>query len=1262
MPYSPIMTEERLDARSSYMEMRSVIPELLLHLITSSATRLDDIRIPFSGSIGQHSWDGIVVSPEGPPPYVPQGRSCWEIGTGGDAHAKATEVFRTRTDATQPDERAATTFVFVTSRSAVHGWSADKQEIWIDQRKAEGWKGIRILDGSKLTQWICLFPSVDMWLATQCDVPTRGLAPPLVHWNVLKTYGQPPDLKPSVFLASRKAAAEELRKLFRRETRELAFETRYPDEVVDFVVAAVMSFDLREQSAYGSRCMIMNDPDTWKTMSLALKDPHVFVPTASLDVADSEAELRRYALAHGHAVVFPRGSGSGHGNVVRLAHAKPHELKDALMECGYAEHKARLVSERCNGRIAVLKRLLQDVSASPSWAAGTEAAMLALANLVGAWDGNSQGDRDLVEDCVGKTYGEWIGVLRPLTLRPDPPLIQRDEKWKFVSRFEGWQTLAQHLADADLDRFHKSVFNLLREPDPSLELPPEDRWRAGTLGKASKCSHRLREGMAETLALIGSHPEALSSCSAGRSAGVVAVVVREILRDADWKLWGSLNDILPLLAEAAPEQFLDAVESAVRHTTESPFRTLFGQETSGIAGRNYVTGVLWALETLAWNADYLTRATVALGALAEMDPGGKWSNRPASSLVTIFLPWFPQTCAPLARRKTAIETLLREHPQAGWQLLMGLLPRYHSMSSGSHKPRWRDFIPEDYKGKLTHREYHEQVDLYAELTVVAAGTDPKRLTILTEDIDGLPPEPRRRVLTHLSSEQIAHLGEVERVFLWEALVELVAKHRKHATADWALRPESVQELDRVAAALRPQSPRLLHRRLFTDRDFELYEEKGNYETQRKELQSRRNAAATELLAQGGVTGICSFARTVAAPWQVGYAVGSVALADADPSILPALLGESDALLARFAAGFVWGRHHVKGWPWLDGLPMAGWTPEQKAALFALLPFARDTWSRLERVFGSDQSLYWAKANVNPYEPRESLAQAVEPLLKSGRARAAVQCLARLAEDKAPLNADLVLRALHANLDSEEPVGTFDQDSALNLIKWLQDQPDVSTEELFRIEWRYLPLLDRLHGGRPKLMEERLASDPAFFCEVIGLVFRSAKERGKPKETNEQGKRLAENAYQLLHAWQVVPGKKADGPFDATAFRAWLESVKTITRESGHYEIAMSQVGQVLPYSPKDPDGLWIHKAVAEALNAPDAGEMRSGFTVELFNSRGVHSFTHGREEKEHAVKYRKMADDLDAAGFQRFAASLRGLAASYERDAQRDENRDPFDE
>ena len=71
--------------------------------------------------------------------------------------------------------------------------------------------------------------------------------------------------------------------------------------------------------------------------------------------------------------------------------------------------------------------------------------------------------------------------------------------------------------------------------------------------------------------------------------------------------------------------------------------------------------------------------------------------------------------------------------------------------------------------------------------------------------------------------------------------------------------------------------------------------------------------------------------------------------------------------------------------------------------------------------------------------------------------------------------------------------------------------------------------------------------------------------------------------------------------------------------------------------------------------------MRDGFTTELFNSRGVHSPSGGEEELKLAGINRERADALDNRGFSRIAAAMREFAERYQREAEHEADRDPYD-
>jgi hypothetical protein len=850
-------------------------------------------------------------------------------------------------------------------------------------------------------------------------------------------------------------------------------------------------------------------------------------------------------------------------------------------------------------------------------------------------------------------FNSWIANLREVLQEQDNPLTLRNGHWEVVDRKALWDSLGSRIFDIHLEKFKDCAVEVLTELDPQFKLPAEERYAASIYGKVLKHSSGLRKGMAETLSLLGSYGGALTNCSQHKPEFTAVLAIREIFEQANWQLWGSLNNLLPTLAEAAPGEFLNSVEKALQKQP-CPFDDLFTQEGKGITGTNYMTGLLWALEGLSWHEEHLVRVAVILAELASHDPGGNWANRPANSLTTILLPWHPQTLAPFEKRITSIKAIRTDFPDVAWKVLLSLLPNQHQTTSGAHKPRWRNPLPEDWEPKVTNKEYWDQVTSYAELAVEMAGEDLGRLKELVGKLDNLPKPSFDAVLEHLSSVAIIGLPENELLPIWTSLTQFVGKHRRYADAKWALDAEVVARIETTASRLSPTSPEGLYRRLFSNRDFDLYEERGNWQEQRKKLDERRQQAIQEILYASGLQGVIAFISAVESPYQVGWALGIVAAKEIDTALMPEHLGVGNINYQQFASGFVWSRYQNQGWQWVDGLDRTHWSLMQICQFLMYLPFKVDTWSRASDWLGDSEKLYWQKVPVNPYQSDSDPLSAIDKLLECSRPQAAIDCLNYRLHEKLPFDRKRTIRALLDAIPSKEPAHTMYTYHITELIKALQNDPETDQNDLFRVEWAYLTLLGRHGEAEPKLLEARLATQPDFFCEVIRLIFRSKNKEKQDEEPDEHKKALATNAWQLLHEWKRPPGLHEDGSFSAKDFEAWLEKVKDQCRESGHLEVAMIKVGEVLLYCPADPQGLWIVQAAASALNARDAKEMRSGFRTEVFNSRGVQWVDPtGKPERELAAQWRKKADAVENEGFARFAATLRGLSDSYDHEAER---------
>jgi len=852
---------------------------------------------------------------------------------------------------------------------------------------------------------------------------------------------------------------------------------------------------------------------------------------------------------------------------------------------------------------------------------------------------------------------QWIASIREVSLLPESPIQQRDGRWKIDDRIAAWKALGPRVFDDYLDRFQTVAVEVLREENPEFELEKDQRFAASLYGKTLNHSQSLRKGLAETLALLSVYPEYLTSCSRYKAENTARFTVQEILKNASWKIWASLNDVMPLLAEAAPREFLDAIEHALEEQPSS-LDGVFAQEESGFAGRIYITGVLWGLETLAWDPAYLTRVVVVLGELAAKDPGGNWANRPANSLWTILLPWFPQTCAPVVKRISAVTTLQKELPEVAWNLLINLLPRAQQSSSMTHKPVFRDTIPDDWKEGTTDADYAEQINAYAELAIEAAKNNREKLVALVRRVNNLPFKAREQVLEYLTSNAITSLPEDERLPVWNELTEMLTMHRKYADAEWAMPAKEIERLTAIANTLQPQSPILKHRRLFTERDLDLYEEKDDFLQQQRLLDQRRRYAIEEAYADGGMKGIITLAETAESPWKVGFAFGETAQDADEKQVLPSLLESEDKAITYFASGFVLGRLQSKDWAWIDNLETNTWTTEQKATLLARLPFNNETWLRAIRMLGSHERFYWEKAQVNPYQAKDDLQWAVDRLLESNRVNAAISVLDKMFYSQEPMDPGQVVRVLNALTPTKEEAGAIDPHAITQLIRVLQKNPETNPEELFKIEWQFLALLDGMSAPSPITLERALATNPDFFCEVVQLMFRSKNDDESPETPSKNREALASNAFRLLQSWSMPPGSNEDGTFDGEALTKWYEQVKVKCSESGHLEVAKEYVGKVLFGSPPDPSGLWLHKASADILNAKDADDVRNGYAMAIFSSRGVYfPDAEGRAEREFASLYRKKAEDVELSGYHRLAEALKEVAKSYDRQAEQSATR-----
>ena len=210
-------------------------------------------------------------------------------------------------------------------------------------------------------------------------------------------------------------------------------------------------------------------------------------------------------------------------------------------------------------------------------------------------------------------------------------------------------------------------------------------------GKESLYSVWCREGLTQSMILVGLHGDKLMFQQSFHAQDWVDGIIKELLYSAPSDLWTSRNYELPLIAEASPKSFFESAYHSLS-LDDKPIMGMFIEEDGFISPSSHHTGLLWALEGLAWTAEYAYDASILLAKLATLDPGGNLSNRPLNSLKEIYKPWHYQTLASFEDRMQIVEQIIKKEYITGWELLGSMIPdSIGGTAFPTHKLRWRLF-------------------------------------------------------------------------------------------------------------------------------------------------------------------------------------------------------------------------------------------------------------------------------------------------------------------------------------------------------------------------------------------------------------------------------------------------------------------------------------------------------------------------------------------------------------------------------------------
>lgn len=1229
-------------------EAQDRLPELVRRLL---------FETPGAGQISIRTGDGValagkdgVATLEGQTHLLPAGQIWFEFGTDKDSKRKATKDYVGRKSEASQD----VTFVFVTVRR----WQG--KDSWADERRAEKFfKDVFVLDADDLEAWLQVAPAAHLWISETLGLRPRD-ALTLETWWERFSAATAPALPLNLFVAGRAKETQVLQTLLNSEPKVISIQTEWTEDALGFLQACLTQMD--------SKLNVLNDvtivrsADVWNRI--------VDFPGRGILVPDFDnADVAR-ATASGRNVVSIIDSDSATRRSVDIL--LPRVGRNEAAEAFRADD----VDWSHADRLAVLARrsmpaLARKLSRSPRvqkplWSKPPLATSLTALMLASRWS-NQSDDLQVLSELSAVSLDDLQRAIDDASQGSDPAIRSVRGVCVFTSLEEAFLAFGNRVSLKMAYRWAKIATNVLLD-NPHTSLNAHEQITAQMNGLQRTYSSALRKGIAESLALAGAFDPGPDDTNFADSAAERAVreVLHQVTAGSEEHTWGTVADMLPLLAEAAPNTFLTMLEDDLA-TSNPTVGQMFQipDETFILGPSGHHHHLLWALEVLCWSPDHLVRAIQILTQLCRYDLPENSRNNPLESMSAVLCGWSRNTGADLEIRLQALDACRVVNEGIGWELLKALLLDSKDGITPPHEPRYQLWKPPS--GQMLHSEWLAFVTRLVNRLLEWVKSDWTYLPCLVEAISKVGLDEGTRIIEFLEDEAlIGGLDGDIRLLLFEQVRDTVARHAAFPNSKWAMSAEQRTRLHNLGELLQPVDDLRTLTYLFKWRPFLSDVDMNDHESYRTALETKRREAFNILFDRSDAwEQLGAIAVRAEVPSQLGWALSIYMPVDALDNMLKWLASDSTVLQE---AAITWVRNYLfnTGPAGLKRvLERDDVGSESLTRLVLNIPIESRFWKVLVE-FPTAEDTFWSKAPFTTV-PNKDLTRAIEMLLERGRSWSAIAVASygvsnhpEVQNEHLP-STTLILSILRAAL-TEDPgrmkISQMNVHHVGNLLDYLV-VADVPIADLASLEFGYFGILQ--HDREPWALNQALSSDPALFVDLVQRTYRGASDTTRQSKSADA---LTKQAWWVLHDWHGFPGQQEDGTLDQAAMDEWFIQARQQLSHLDRADIGDELIGGTFAYAPADVDGIWPPVPVRNLIESTRNRNLEKGIAIGRINSRGITSrgiYDGGDQERTLASQYKQWSQEVQSR-WPRTARVLRNIAEYYKRDAAREDGQAQLDQ
>ena len=1244
-------------AKQEPRQAQEILPELIIRLILATSKKIENFHFPIEKGIQYAGYDGTLTSSE-ITNYFPQGKSVWEFGTNEDAIGKFNDDISKRSQNPLGVDITNSVFIFATIKIWNHQTSIE--EAINDAKTKYVWKDIRIIDAQTISLWLENCLSVTVWLSKIIGKHIEGLVSIEAFWDN-KASSTSPCLVKEYFEVGRESQISDLRKWLDDPKEYLVLKSESSLESILFFISVVMGIEEQKKYNVVSNCIIVETTSAWNESIKSANEQTILIPTFNFTDGIQCSGDVCYILPI--SKFSPCANVCKNSNTVDLPKWRQEEFYSALKLMGFDIGEHNKIETATKRSFLPFYRMVTTVPMRkvPKWTTMPNLRELIPMMLIGGLNTNYADDKKIIEQLSGISCDEYLSDLSPWLDMEDSPVFCILNNYQVVSVSDLWNQLYRLLNGDDIEKLKNCIIEVFQVTDPALDLPEKQQLFASLLGKTMSYSHSALNGLIVSLIMLSERNNETNNMGISSTKGFVDGIIMNILNKVDtWQHWKTITSSLTLLTEASPSALLEKIEKEVSEDS-SEFWSLFELPEDISWGRTYYTHVLWSLENLMWQEDYVVRAIHLLARIAEKKFEYKMVNSPYHSLYEIFCLWHPQSCLNFEERQILLSEIIMKYPHTGWRLIEMLLPHRNQICGNISRPKWQDGVYNNIS--VTGKEHYDSCNYLINLVVEIIDDDTEHWAIVFKSISLFVSQ--LDVLNEKCSKFCMKMNEEKLLKMCELLREQIYNFRKFCNAAWSIDEQHVAKLENLLNSIEPNNI-IKYKYLFKNCPHilnpEPYIESGNSDNEHDEVRiyGLREKCVLDIFETYGLDKMISFFTDIQDVMNFAkiftYKIFEFRY---DFSLLKKIKQYNYNLFS----AILWQLSTKNDIPTLISLikDYGEFSENEIGEILCNYPMSLQLWTEVDKFTAQVENNYWENIKVfNLDNPTEGeMDYYIEKLLIHNRPFSLIRLLAYSDYN----NPQRIIEILEKSVELQEQ--TERDGSSLKLINvWefmkmfekLYKIINVDEQKVIQLELAYLPYFR--FNGEPKCLITYLTNNPVEFVRLITKTHPSDVEiqTNEWKQRTEDDWREEQVSSNILELFLKIPGCN-NGMIDEVFFYSWIDEASRFAEQTGYVQSFDMCLGKLLSYTPSGSDAIFPHEIVRNFFEKNTSNIVVNEFISGKESQRGVHTVTGGLEEKNISERYKNYATILKIK-YPRTSAVLLKLSEQYLHESQFNQNRE----